>query len=65
MCLLAPKAGATGPVKLDISYPTNEFTKITKGWEKYDGSKMNLAVRHIKQSVIKFLRLIKLSADDL
>lgn len=48
---IEPKqAGATGPRKLDISYPTTEFTKTTKGWEGFDEKKMGIVVRHIKSS---------------
>jgi Poly(A) polymerase predicted RNA binding domain len=44
-----PKAGAVGPRKLDISWPTTEFTKMVKSWDKYDESKMGIVVRHIKR----------------
>ncbi|KAH8096719.1 polymerase [Cristinia sonorae] len=42
--------GATGPRKLDISYPTTEFTKLVRMWEKYDESGMGIVVRHIKSA---------------
>ncbi|KAF8180149.1 Poly(A) polymerase central domain-containing protein [Pholiota molesta] len=42
--------GAVGPRKLDISYPTTEFTKLVKMWEKFDESTMGIVVRHIKSS---------------
>ncbi|CDO73813.1 hypothetical protein BN946_scf185015.g142 [Trametes cinnabarina] len=49
---IKPKeAGATGPRKLDISYPTTEFYKMVKMWDKFDESSMNIIVRHIKQFV--------------
>ncbi|TDL29399.1 poly polymerase [Rickenella mellea] len=44
--------GSTGPRKLDISYPTTEFTKLVKMWEKYDESSMGIVVRHIKSSAL-------------
>ncbi len=44
-------AGATGPRKLDISFPTNEFQKMVKGWDGYDESQMHIQIRHIKQFV--------------
>ena len=44
-------AGAVGPRKLDISYPTTEYTKLVKMWEKYDESTMGIVVRHIKRLV--------------
>lgn len=43
------KAGATGPQRLDISYPTTEFTKLVKLWDKYDEATMGIFVRHIKR----------------
>lgn len=30
------EAGSVGPRRLDISYPTTEFTKLVKMWEKFD-----------------------------
>ena len=48
---MASEAGAVGPRRLDISYPTTEFTKLVKMWEKYDASSMHVIVRHIKQFV--------------
>lgn len=43
------QAGSSGPRRLDISYPTIEFTKQVKLWEKYDESTMGLIVRHIRR----------------
>jgi poly(A) polymerase len=44
-------AGATtGPRKLDISYPTNQFTQMVKQWDKYDETSMGISVSHIKWS---------------
>ncbi|GAA6001779.1 hypothetical protein JCM10207_002316 [Rhodosporidiobolus poonsookiae] len=45
-------AGAQGPRKLDISYPTNEFTKLVKMWDKYDADSMGVIVRYIKSSAL-------------
>jgi poly(A) polymerase Pap1 len=45
-------AGAVGPRKLDISYPTTEFTKLVKMWEKFDEGTMGIVVRHIKRLVL-------------
>ncbi|EDR12242.1 uncharacterized protein LACBIDRAFT_311442 [Laccaria bicolor S238N-H82] len=48
---IEPKpTGATGPRRLDISYPTTDFTKLVKMWEKYDEATMGIVVRHIKSS---------------
>ncbi|KAH7919537.1 Poly(A) polymerase [Leucogyrophana mollusca] len=44
--------GAVGPRRLDISYPTTEFTKLVKMWEKYDEAKMGIVVRNIKSSAL-------------
>ncbi|GAA5870059.1 hypothetical protein JCM16303_001884 [Sporobolomyces ruberrimus] len=45
-------ANASGPRKLDISYPTNEFTKLVKMWDKYDADTMGIIVRYIKSSAL-------------
>ncbi|KAI0268152.1 poly-A polymerase [Gloeopeniophorella convolvens] len=48
----AKQPGATGPRKLDISWPTTEFSKMVKGWDKFDEAKMGIIVRHIKSSAL-------------
>jgi poly(A) polymerase len=53
-------AGATGPRRLDISYPTNEFTKMVKMWEKFDEPSMGIVVRHIKRSDCHLVLRIRL-----
>jgi len=45
-------AGSTGPRRLDISYPTTEFTKLVKMWDKFDEATMGIVVRHIKRSAL-------------
>ncbi|KAJ7893433.1 Poly(A) polymerase central domain-containing protein [Mycena olivaceomarginata] len=45
-------AGAVGPRRLDISYPTQEFTKLVRVWEKFDESSMSIVVQHIKSSML-------------
>lgn len=47
--ILGRAAGANGPRKLDISYPTNEFTKLVKMWDKYEPETMGVIVRYIKR----------------
>ncbi|KAK7696255.1 hypothetical protein QCA50_000908 [Cerrena zonata] len=48
---IEPKqTGSTGPRKLDISYPTTDFTKLVKMWEKFDESTMGIIVRHIRST---------------
>lgn len=44
--------GAVGPRKLDISYPTTEFTKMVKMWDHYEEKLMGIVVRHIKRFVL-------------
>ncbi|ESK86976.1 poly polymerase pla1 [Moniliophthora roreri MCA 2997] len=44
--------GSVGPRKLDISYPTIEFTNGVKMWEKFDERKMGIVVRNIKKSAL-------------
>lgn len=50
------QAGSVGPRRLDISYPTHEFTKLVKMWEKFDEQKMGIVVRYIKRSSSVFPR---------
>lgn len=51
--LIEPKPlGAVGPRRLDISYPTTEFSKLVKMWEKYDEDTMGIVVRNIKSSAL-------------
>lgn len=45
---IEPKLAGEGPRKLDISYPTAEFTGKVKQWEQYDEASMGIVVRHIK-----------------
>jgi poly(A) polymerase len=47
--ILLNKAGSTGPRRLDISWPTADFTKMVKSWDKFDEVKMGIIVRHIKR----------------
>ncbi|CAE6391369.1 unnamed protein product [Rhizoctonia solani] len=42
------KAGTLGPRKLDISYPTTEFTKQVKQWDQYREETHGIVVRHIR-----------------
>lgn len=42
-------AGQTAPRKLDISWPTSEFTKLVKSWDKYDENSMGIVVQYIKR----------------
>ncbi|PCH40954.1 polymerase [Wolfiporia cocos MD-104 SS10] len=44
--------GSVGPRKLDISWPTTEFTKLVKMWEKYEEDRMGIVVRHIKHTAL-------------
>ncbi|KIK65878.1 hypothetical protein GYMLUDRAFT_218631 [Collybiopsis luxurians FD-317 M1] len=51
--VIEPKQpGATGPRRIDISYPTTEFTKLVKMWEKFDKTAMCVVVRNIKSSLL-------------
>ena len=45
---IEPKLAGEGHRKLDISYPTAEFTGKVKQWEQYDEASMGIVVRHIK-----------------
>ncbi|KAG8768308.1 polynucleotide adenylyltransferase [Ceratobasidium sp. 428] len=46
------KAGTSGPRKLDISYPTTEFTKQVKLWDQYHEETHGIVVRHIRSSAL-------------
>ena len=37
--------------KLDISYATNEFVKMVKAWDKYDGATMGVVVLNTRRCV--------------
>ncbi|KAG1728361.1 Poly(A) polymerase central domain-containing protein [Suillus paluster] len=51
--LIEPKPlGAVGPRKFDIPYPSTEFTKLVKMWEKYDEDSMAIEARIIKSSAL-------------
>ncbi|GAA6011631.1 hypothetical protein JCM8202_004094 [Rhodotorula sphaerocarpa] len=47
-----PAGAQQGTRKLDISYPTNEFTKLVKLWDNYDAETMGVIVRYIKSSAL-------------
>ncbi|KAF7294150.1 Poly(A) polymerase [Mycena chlorophos] len=44
------QSGTVGPRQLDISYPTHEFTKLVKMWDRFDEGSMSIFVQHIKSS---------------
>lgn len=44
--------GSVGPRRLDISYPTAEFTKMVKLWESFVAKDMGIVVRHIKSAAL-------------
>jgi poly(A) polymerase len=47
---IEPRAvGVTTPRKLDISWPTSEYTKLCKQWERYDEKSMGICVKYIKR----------------
>lgn len=46
---IEPRQSTDGPTRrLDISYPTIDFTQKVKQWEQFDESAMGIVVRHIK-----------------
>jgi len=49
--LFLNEAGSTGPRRLDISWPTTEFIRMVKSWDKFDEVKMGIFMRHIKKWV--------------
>ncbi|CAI2190468.1 1606_t:CDS:2, partial [Funneliformis geosporum] len=44
-------AGATtAPRQLNISWPTSEFIKLVKSWDKYDDRNMGIVVKYVKSA---------------
>ncbi|ORY07740.1 polymerase [Basidiobolus meristosporus CBS 931.73] len=52
LCVEPRPAGQTGPRKLDISWPIQDFAKMVKSAESYDETCMSIAVRHIKSNAL-------------
>jgi poly(A) polymerase len=46
---IKPKDPLNPSRHLDISWPSSEFIKLVKSWDKYDGEKMAITVRCIKK----------------
>ncbi|CAG8591893.1 5828_t:CDS:10, partial [Diversispora eburnea] len=44
------EAGSTSPRQLNISWPTQEFTKLVKSWDKYDENHMKITIKHVKSA---------------
>ena len=51
--------------KLDISYATNEFVKMVKAWDRYDGATMGVAVLNTRQCVCLSRLLMSLKIDTM
>ncbi|KAH8834229.1 polymerase [Flagelloscypha sp. PMI_526] len=49
---IEPKQPGGGPRRLDISYPTTEFQKTVKSWDKFEEKSMGLYVRHIRSTML-------------
>ncbi|WFD25203.1 polynucleotide adenylyltransferase [Malassezia nana] len=48
---IEPRKAHDGPTRrLDISYPTMDFTQKVKQWDQFDEAAMGIVVRHIKGS---------------
>jgi len=41
-----------GSRKIDLSYPTNQFTQLVKMWDGFDKSTMGIIVRYMKSSAL-------------
>ncbi|KAI0032934.1 Poly(A) polymerase central domain-containing protein [Vararia minispora EC-137] len=52
LAIEAKQPGSTGVRRLDISWPTAEFMKMVKAWDKYDNNTMGIYIRHIKSSAL-------------
>ncbi|KAL2917915.1 polynucleotide adenylyltransferase [Polyrhizophydium stewartii] len=44
--------GSTASRKLDIGWPTTEFIKMVKAWDKYDETLMEIVVQFLKSSAL-------------
>ncbi|CAG8705054.1 7997_t:CDS:10 [Dentiscutata erythropus] len=42
--------GTKAPRQLNISWPTQEFIKLVKVWDKYDEKSMGIHIKHVKSS---------------
>ena len=51
--------------KLDISYATNEFVKMVKAWDKYDGATMGVFVLNTRRCVYLSRLLMSLKIDTM
>ncbi|CAG8820416.1 26140_t:CDS:2, partial [Gigaspora rosea] len=38
----------SGSRQLDLTWPTQEFIKFVKGWDKYDEKSMGITIRYVK-----------------
>ncbi|KAG0173666.1 polynucleotide adenylyltransferase [Apophysomyces sp. BC1034] len=52
LCVEPKSDGSTGPRKLNLIWPTQEFLKLVKGWDKFDESSMSIIVRNMKSAMI-------------
>ena len=48
---------------MDISYPTNEFVKMVKTWDKYDNATMGVVVQNIRRCALPAQQLTFSDAD--
>ena len=52
---IEPRQAHEGPTRrLDISYPTMDFTQKVKQWDQFDEAAMGIVVRHIKGYVLRY-----------
>lgn len=51
--MIQPRAAnSTQPRKLDITWPTSEFSKMVKAWDKFDEKCMAIVIQYIKASTL-------------
>ncbi|KAL1932566.1 hypothetical protein VTP01DRAFT_8244 [Rhizomucor pusillus] len=46
------EAGSEGPRKLDLVWPTQDFLKLVRAWDRYDESEMSITLRTLKGSML-------------
>ncbi|CAG8743235.1 5506_t:CDS:2, partial [Acaulospora morrowiae] len=49
--LINPReAGSTSPRQLNISWPTQEFMKLVRSWDKFDEKTMDITIKYVKSA---------------
>ncbi|KAF9362819.1 polynucleotide adenylyltransferase [Mortierella sp. NVP85] len=52
LCIPQREAGSTGPRKMDLVRPKDEFIEMMKSWDKYDNESMAIVIKHIRSAAL-------------